>query len=455
MPDLTKRNLLTGAAIGSAGFAAGLLLAPTKPRQEEISQLTNSALPDGVFGHDTNLAPMNAANLSPVLRPVEQRISEYSRQLGADVSFIARQNFVNDKIEASRVKVADMIGVSDPQDIAFVRNTSEANSIINSGFPLSEDEEVLCWDQNHPTNRRSWQYRQQQSGFLYREISLPSSITSGEQIIDRFVSALSPKTKVVTFTELSNISGLRLPAQDLCSAIHKFNPDIFIHIDGAQSWGALSVNLEATGCDSFSSSAHKWFMGPRGTGILYVSKKWARRIMPPTLGYDFLLNYPEEELPDTAKRFECLGQRDIAPYAAIADTVDVHTALGGSQQIETEIAALTHYTIERLGAAGIKAVTPAIPEFWHGVVTIDLDSSINVYGAFLALHNEGIAAAFVDGPRVCCAPDGEPVSAASPTYLRLSTHIYNSRDDIDRAIAVINRVKSSPFEIIGEVVRFL
>lgn len=126
-----------------------------------ISSLVPLATAKGVFGHETNLIPMNSANLSPVLRPVEQKISQYSRTLGADVSFIARQNFVNDKVEAARNKVAKMLGVSAPEDIEFVRNTSEANSIINSGFDLAADDEVLCWDQNHPTNRQSWRYRQQ------------------------------------------------------------------------------------------------------------------------------------------------------------------------------------------------------------------------------------------------------------------------------------------------------
>ncbi|BFM14504.1 hypothetical protein R50073_06870 [Maricurvus nonylphenolicus] len=413
----------------------------------------------GIFAVADNVTPMNAANLTPLLLPVAEKVTEYAQQLNSDVSFINRRNIVTKKVDEAREKVAAMLGIDDSEDLAFVRNTSEANSVINNGLVLGQGDEVLLWNQNHPTNFHSWSYRQKRHGFTLREVLLPAEITSSQQIIDAFVSRLTPKTRVVTFTELSNISGLRIPAKALCSAIHAYNPDIFVHVDGAQSWGCLDVNLSDMGCDSFSSSGHKWFMGPRGTGILYVNKKWASRIWPNTLGYDFLMEYPLEELPETAKRFECIGQRDVAPYAAIGDCVDLYNQLGGSQKIEQRIQSLTQYAIQALDEVGVSVKTPTATEngrsLGHGVVIADLQSSLSVYGAFLALHNEGIASAFVSGVQVCCDPQSQVPSEDLPTYLRLSPHIYNSESDIDRAVATIKRIQTSKFEIVKEVVRFL
>lgn len=448
--DLLKwSSAISGAAV--LPLASGVLA--------EHSAATEVPASSGIFAVADNVTPLNAANLTPLLLPVADKVIEYSKLLNSDVSFINRRNVVADKVDIAREKVAAMLGVDDPEDLAFVRNTSEGNSVINNGLELGQGDEVLLWNQNHPTNFHSWSYRQKRHGFTLREVLLPAEITSSQQIIDAFVSRLTPKTRVVTFTELSNISGLRMPAKELCTAIHAYNPDIFVHVDGAQSWGCLDVNLSDMGCDSFSSSGHKWFMGPRGTGILYVNKKWASRIWPNTLGYDFLMEYPLEELPETARRFECIGQRDVAPYAAIGDCVDLYNQLGGSQKVENRIQALTQHAIRSLDTAGIKVKTPTTSEngrsLGHGVVIADLESSLSVYGAFLALHNEGIASAFVSGSKVCCEPQNQAPSDDLPTYLRLSPHVYNSESDIDRAVATIKRVQTSKFEIVKEVVRFL
>lgn len=398
---------------------------------------------------------MNAANLAPTLQSVLDKQNLYEARLNEDVSLVNRRNFINDAVELSREKVARMLGVSEPSQIAFVRNTSEANSTINNGFPLEDQDEVLAWSQNHPTNRHSWLHRQKRRPFIYREVALPGDIHTPDTIVDAFVDKLTSRTRIVTFTELSNISGLRMPAKMLCDAIHNYNPDIFVHVDGAQSWGALNLDLEDMGCDSFSSSGHKWFMGPRGTGILYVNEKWSSRIWPNTLGYNFLLEYPVEELPETAERFECLGQRDTAPYGAISEAVDAHAALGGSAEVERQVQALTRYALNALDNAGIRTRTPRADGMGHGVVIADLGGAIPAYGAFLALHNEGIATAFVEGSRICCEPGAGPMNDDLPTYLRLSPHVYNSTGEIDRAVATIQRVNESKFEIVKEVVRFL
>ncbi len=171
------------------------------------------------------------------------------------------------------------------------------------------------------------------------------------------------------------------------------------------------------------------------------------------------MEYPLEELPDTARRFECIGQRDVAPYAALGDCVDLYNQLGGSKKIEQRIQSLTQYAIRSLNAAGVKVKTPTATEngrsLGHGVVIADLGSSLSVYGAFLALYNEGIASAFVSGVNVCCDPQDQVPSDDLPTYLRLSPHVYNSERDIDRAVAIIKRIQTSNFEIVKEVVRFL
>lgn len=420
-----------------------------------VASVHASSRPSVFFGGPEGMVPLNAANLCPALQPVFNAQMEYARALNEDVSLVHRSGFVKDRVVYAREKVAEMLGVSEAESIAFVRNTSEANSIVINGISLRQQEEVLAWSENHPTNRHTWLYKQRRQPFVYTEVQVPRDAGSIDEIVEIFVRKLSKRTRVVTFSHISNISGTRIPAKELCQAIRNFKRDIHIHVDGAQSWGSVDVNLEEIDCDSFSSSSHKYFLGPRGTGILYVKQSRVEDIIPATLGYDFLLEYPLEELPDHAGRFECLGQRDTAAYAAIGDTVDVRNSLGGDAAIESQIKKLSEHALDGLAEAGVKLKTNRRSELIHGVVIADLGGPVGAYGAFLALHNANIAAAFVNGDKVCCEPRISAINKDLPAYVRLSPHIYNTEEDVDRAVAIIKRVNESKFEIVKEVVRFL
>ena len=443
---LSRREVLKATA-AMAGLATGsTMVSPSLAASNKASARERIKLNSG-------LSPMNAANLTPAFESVLQAQKIYAEQLNRDVSFIARRDFIKDKLESAREALADFLGVSDPDDIALLRNTSEANAIVINGFDLGPEDEVLVWHENHASNRDSWRFRQQRQHFRYREWNPPGPEASEQDIAASLREALNPATRVVSFSELSNISGRRLPAQRLCQVVHDYRSDIFVHVDGAQSMGNFPVDLAAMGCDSYASSCHKWLMGPRGTGLLYVRDKWAAKLWPGIIAYSPLFDYPHEHLPDTARRFDCLGQRDIAAFAAISETLEEWDQLGGITATDQRIRSLTRHLLHRLEDAGLKSL-PTGANGGNGIVLIDLDDSLNVYGAFLALHNAGIASAFVSGSRVCCAP-GQAASDDLPSYLRLSPHCYNQPEELDRAVEVIQRIANSRFEILKEGLRFL
>lgn len=129
-------------------------------------------------------------------------------------------------------------------------NTTEANATIVNGFELAASDEVVLWDQNHHTNNRSWGYRRARTPFVCRGVRVPAQPRCEAELIEPFVAALGPRTRVVSFSRISNISGLRPSAAALCRAIHAYRPDIFVHVDGAQGWGSTALDLAAMDCDS-------------------------------------------------------------------------------------------------------------------------------------------------------------------------------------------------------------
>ena len=222
------------------------------------------------FGFADDSVPMNAANLCPMPTRVSEAQAKYAKALDLSLSTASRQAVEAHK-EDARSRIAAMLGTS-ADELAIVRNTSEANNVIVQGMPLEEGDEVVLWDQNHPSNSVAWDVqaasdRRHGTAFLRSE---PTQDRSTRWWI-YFVAAVGEKTRVVSFTHISNITGFRTPAAEICAAIRARKDDIHIHIDGAQTWGAVDINLGAIECDSFSGSAHKWFMGPREVGSAVCS----------------------------------------------------------------------------------------------------------------------------------------------------------------------------------------
>jgi cysteine desulfurase/selenocysteine lyase len=456
--EMQRRDFLKMVAAIGASSAVPLLTTSCSDGKHSAEKF---AMPDGDKGWEKvrslfsfgRKPPLNAANLCPPFNSVIEKLTAYGKALNSDVGFINRRNFVLEQVENSRKKINKMLGTGKGQ-LAFVRNTSEANTTIVRGLRLKPDDEVLLWDENHPTNYHSWNYQSRVTPFKCKSFSLDLKAHTTQYFTDTIVKQLTPKTRVVSFSHISNISGMRLPAEEICAAVKKYNASIFVHVDGAQSWGSIAVDLDAIGCDGYSASGHKWLCGPRGTGILFVRKEWIERVLPCILGYNFTFDYPEEEFARDAERFECLGQRDDAAYGALGDAADMHLAIGVGR-IEKRIRELTRYTLNAFDKAGIPTITPKDERFGHGVIAADLGSSTKAYGAFLALHNAGVGAAFIHNNRIRCTPEGIHKADGVPVYLRICPHIYNAAADIDEAVAVAKRVKTSPFTIVKEVVKFI
>ncbi|MGH9323168.1 MAG: aminotransferase class V-fold PLP-dependent enzyme [Vicinamibacteria bacterium] len=368
------------------------------------------------FSFTEEKVPMNAANLCPSPRSVAERVTELTLDIDRDCSFNNRAKF-GELLESSRGKVAEQLRVS-PEEIALVRNTSEANNTVNNGLELEAGDEIVLWDQNHPTNNVAWDVRAARYGLSIRRVATPRKPKNASELIDTFVQAFTPKTRVLSVTHVSNVSGLRLPARELASAARERG--IYFHLDGAQSWGALDLNLREIGCDSYSASAHKWFMGPKEAGILYVKEADIPRIWPNVVAP----GWGEDAEPDVkgARKFESLGQRDDACLAAVGTAADFHRAIG-YDRVEARVVELAAALKNGLAGKGFSLVTPIDPEISGGVCIIEVPSKKRREALNRLYAEHGIAASTSGGLRLC-------------------PHVYNTMDHVERAIAGVDALRS-------------
>ena len=361
------------------------------------------------FSFDEDAVPMNAANLCPSFRAVAERVSQLTADIDHDCSFNNRAKF-SAMLEDSRARVASQLNVSG-DEIALVRNTSEANNIINNGLPLNEGDRVLLWDQNHPTNNVAWDVRAARFGLHIDRVSTPGQPQNAQDLIDAFAAKLSDRTRVLAITHVSNLSGIALPMTELTAMAHARG--IHVHLDGAQSWGALQVDLRALGVDSYSASAHKWYMGPKEVGLLYVNQSSIEKIWPSVVAPGWG-NSAETTLTG-ARKFESLGQRDDAALAGLGLCAEIHDRIGPAR-IQARITELAQRLKVGLTEAGIRLVTPMDPSLSHGVCILRVPDGQGGNLSNRLYSEHGIAAAATGGLRLC------------PT-------IYNTEQHIDRAIA--------------------
>jgi len=362
----------------------------------------------GQFSFSENAVPMNAANLCPSFRAVAENVALMTADIDRDCSFNNRAKF-SDLLEDARSQIAQQLNVS-PNEVALVRNTSEANNIINNGLQLNVGDEVLLWDENHPTNNVAWDVRAARFGFKISRVSTPQSFTGSDELLNAFTSKFSAQTKVLAITHVSNVSGIKLPIAELVKAAHA--EGIYVHVDGAQTWGAMALDLKALGVDSFSASAHKWYMGPKETGLLYVKETNIARIWPGVVASGW--GGGAETRLTGARKFESLGQRDDAALAGLATAAEIHSTIGATR-IEQRISFLAQRLKTGAVDLGLQLVTPMDPALSFGVCIVQAPSGQagQISNRLYAEH--GIAGAGTGGVRLCPA-------------------VYNTVNHIDRAL---------------------
>src|SRR5262249_2230393 len=149
-------------------------------------------------------------------------------------------------------------------EVAITRNTSEGNNLIVHGLDLKAGDEVVVTAHNHPSNLESWRLRARREGIVVVTVPVHVPAPSAGELPGSIEKALTPRTRVIAITHLTSTTGIRYPVAPIAELARRRG--LFLHVDGAQTFGVLDVNLRELGCDSYTASAHKWPMGPLEAG---------------------------------------------------------------------------------------------------------------------------------------------------------------------------------------------
>ncbi len=357
------------------------------------------------------LSVMNAANLCPSPASTLQEVYDYTERMDREPvpSFRGEMHGVK---EPTRDRLAEFLGVT-PEEILITRNTSEANNWVSTGLQLGQGDEVVIVRDNHPSNNLAWKAKGQRFGYTVREIEPASPHPGADYYVRAFREAITPGTRVISFTHLTNTAGDLFPARELCALARQHG--VFSVVDGAQSFGLFDIDLSEVQPDFYTGSAHKWPCGPKETGVLYVNARVHDRFWP-------TMYSAYSGSRGLARTHEGLGQRDEPAIRAFGAQIEFLQEITMAE-VEARSRELATALVDELSALdGVHMWTSQEPSRRAAVVTFR-PGELSPGAVVAALENDGIVAAARGG--------------SDRTGVRLSPHFYNSHTDVERAVSAI------------------
>ena len=223
--------------------------------------------------------------------------------------------------ESVRRGLAEEFGC-DPEEMAIVRNASEAMETLTLGIDLKAGDEVVITNQNYGRMITTWEQRARRDGIVVKQISFPVPPPSAADIVERFRKACTPKTRVIEVTHITNLTGQILPVREIVRMARERGIEVFV--DGAHAFAHFPFKRDELECDYYGTSLHKWLLAPIGTGFLYVRKSKQKKIWP-------LMAAPKT-MDEDVRKYEEIGTHPAANHNAIAVALAFHRGIGAERK---------------------------------------------------------------------------------------------------------------------------
>ena len=336
-----------------------------------------------------------------------------------------------DAMEASRVTAQKFLNAADEKEIIFVRGATEGINLVASSWGranLTAGDEIILSVLEHHSNIVPWQMIAEQTGAVIKVVPIDDS---GTFLMDEYEELLSPKTKMVAVTHVSNALGTVVPVADVIRLAHA--QDALVLLDGCQAVPHIPVDVQALDVDFYVFSGHKLY-GPSGIGVLY-GKESLLQAMPPYQGGGEMINRVTFEKTTYAElpfKFEA-GTPHIAGIIALGTAIDYLNGIG-FDAIAAHEHDLLSYATERLsGMNSINLVGTAAEK--AAILSFNIHD-VHPHDVGTILDNDGIA---VRTGHHCAQPVMDRFDVAAT--VRASFGMYNTRDEIDALVDGINRVQ--------------
>ena len=379
--------------------------------------------------HDKPLVYLDSAATSQKPAAVIDALADFYRTSNANVHrgiyTLSEESTL--AYETAREKVASFIGASSTEEIVFTRNTTESINLIARAWGranVHEGDQVLVTLMEHHSNIVPWMMLCQEVGATLRYIPVTDDGTLDLTDID---ALLTSRTKVVSFTHMSNVLGTIPPAKELIQKARAVGA--LTIVDGAQGAPHLPVNVVDMDVDAYVFSAHK-MLGPTGVGVLYGKASFLAEMEPFLGGGEMIMEVYEDRFTwkDAPWKFEA-GTPNFADVAAFGAAIDYLNELGMERvrQHEMDLTSYAFEEMKKLGE-GLQIFGPQDVNIRGGVISFALDP-VHPHDIAQTLDWEGVQ---VRAGHHCAQPLMRCLGV--PATARASFYVYNTEEDVDRLV---------------------
>ena len=383
--------------------------------------------------HNNDLVYLDSANSSQKPKIVLDRINDfYSKQfsnVGRSVHYLSVA--ATNMYENTRTSVQKYINAKDKNEIVFTKGATEALNLVANTLGqtvLEPGDEVIITELEHHSNYVPWHFLRKSKNI---KINFAEINEDGEVPIENIEKLITEKTKVISVTHLSNVTGAILPIKEITALAHSKN--IIVVIDGCQGAPHLKLDMQDLDCDFYAISCHKMY-GPTGLGVLYGKKKWLEKLPPYQGGGGMIREVKKDRITygDLPNKYEA-GTMATAQVIAFDQSIKFLETIGIENIMKHE-KELIEYGQELLRKNNSVKLL-GNPKDRGGVLSFTIEG-VHPHDIATILDEDGVA---IRAGHHCCQVLHDKLNI--PASARASLGVYNTKDDLDKLNEAINNCK--------------
>ncbi len=323
-------------------------------------------------------------------------------------------------------KCASIFGC-DEEEIALVSCATEGINIVVNGLPLKRGDEVILTTHEHAAGNIPLLNRAKRDGIVLK--TFEPDTKKAEANIDRIEKLITKKTRLIFISHITCTTGQRLPEKEICRLAK--DKGIWIFLDGAQVPGMMPINVREYNCDFYTTSGHKWLLGPKRTGILYVKRENLELVQPITVGgysdAGYSVEKNELKFQPSAQRFE-YGTQNPALFFGLETAIDFINSIGIRTIWERDRALAEAFYQQLKEIPNVEVLSPEEENYRTAMITfrmknLQYDKIVN----YLSERKIRV----------------RPVTEGNLMAVRVSFHIYNTEMDVAKILSEIKKLAQS------------
>ena len=369
---------------------------------------------------DPEVANLNTGSFGPLSRVVFERVTALRHRLAEEpMDFLIRR--VPDLLWRARAALAEFLHTT-PTRLVFTSNVSASINLVASSLELSSPGEILLTDHEYGAMHWCWERAARRMGLTLRTFALPTRTEDPAAIVAAAEKAITPRTRLFSFSHVLSPTGLVLPAKELCELARRRG--VLTVIDGAHAPAFVPLSLADIPCDFYGANAHKWMLAPTGSGFLWIGPGNEDRLQPLHVSWGYHTSAKHLDKRDEfgstprIRRLELEGTRDPCPWLTIPEAIDFQAALGYDRIRARHRELVAHVRRRLTPLAGLIPATPESHALSGPLMAYELLPGYDPVRLRQAVWDARFEMPVIERP--------------DRILIRTSTHFYNTEAEVDR-----------------------